>query len=189
MENRRIARSALSIGAVTFTSRVFGLIREWLRGYLLGTTGSSDAFSIAFLFPNLMRRLVGEGALVAAFVPVFSDYLEKGSEDELRYFVHSFFTLLLFFLLACVIGAVALAPLLRYFLPKFAAVPGKMEHSAGDGCEREEPRGRATSARFGALTAVLPLWRATSCASAARPTPAFAAGRSPIPFRLRRPRR
>jgi len=127
MENRRIARSAFSIGAVTFTSRLFGLIREWLRGYLLGTTGSSDAFSIAFLFPNLMRRLVGEGALVVAFIPVFSDYLEKGSRDELEKFIHNFFTLLLCFLVVSVLAVTALAPLLRFFLPRFAAVPGKIE--------------------------------------------------------------
>jgi putative peptidoglycan lipid II flippase len=127
MENRRIARSALGIGAVTFASRLFGLLREWLRGYLLGTTGSSDAFSIAFLFPNLMRRLVGEGALVAAFVPVFSDYVEKGNQDELCEFVHNFFTLLLCFLVACVASVIVLAPLLRFFLPRFAEVPGKME--------------------------------------------------------------
>ncbi|MBN2325138.1 MAG: murein biosynthesis integral membrane protein MurJ [Spirochaetes bacterium] len=127
MENRRIARSAVSIGAVTFASRLFGLLREWLRGYLLGTTGSSDAFSMAFLFPNLMRRLVGEGALLVAYVPVFSDYLEKGKRDELCEFVHSFFTLLFCFLLACVAAVVVFAPLLRFFLPRFAEVPGKIE--------------------------------------------------------------
>lgn len=126
MENRRIARSAFSISAVTFTSRIFGLVREWLRGYLLGTTGSSDAFSLAFLFPNLMRRLVGEGALVVAFVPVFSDYLENDNRRDMEEFVHSFFTLLLFFLVVCVLVVVAAAPVLRFFLPKYAAVPGKL---------------------------------------------------------------
>jgi putative peptidoglycan lipid II flippase len=127
MENRGIARSAFSISAVTFTSRVFGLVREWLRGYLLGTTGSSDAFSLAFMFPNLMRRLVGEGALVAAFVPVLSDYLESNSKKEMEEFVHSFFTLLLLFLVLCVGVVVAAAPVLRFFLPKYTNVPGKLE--------------------------------------------------------------
>jgi putative peptidoglycan lipid II flippase len=127
MENRRIARSALGIGVVTFTSRLFGLMREWLRGYLLGTTGSSDAFSIAFLFPNLMRRLVGEGALVAAFIPVFSDYRQEARRKELLEFVHSFFTLLLMFLLFIVLVMIVAAPILRFILPKYAAVPGKIE--------------------------------------------------------------
>jgi putative peptidoglycan lipid II flippase len=127
MENRRIARSAFGIGVVTFTSRLFGLLREWLRGYLLGTTGSSDAFSIAFLLPNLLRRLVGEGALVAAFIPVFSDYRQEARRKELLEFVHSFFTLLLMFLLFIVLVMIVAAPILRFFLPKYAAVPGKIE--------------------------------------------------------------
>ncbi len=78
MDNKRIVKSALSMSLVTFISRVVGLFREWIRGYLVGTSGSSDAFSLAFMFPNLLRRLVGEGAMLASFVPVFSDYVEKG---------------------------------------------------------------------------------------------------------------
>ncbi|RKY03308.1 MAG: murein biosynthesis integral membrane protein MurJ, partial [Spirochaetes bacterium] len=102
MNNRHIAKSAFYMSMVTFTSRLFGLAREWLRGYLLGTTSGSDAFTIAFMFPNLLRRLVGEGALTAAFIPVFSDYLSKGNKDELDEFVKSFFTVLLLFLIVLV---------------------------------------------------------------------------------------
>jgi putative peptidoglycan lipid II flippase len=127
MDNRRLAKNAFNIGIITLVSRFFGLMREWLRGYLLGTTGSSDAFALAFMFPNLMRRLVGEGALVVAFIPVFSDYLEKGRHDELERFVRSFFTLLLCFLLIIVGIVMAAAPVLRFFLPKYAAIPGKIE--------------------------------------------------------------
>ena len=127
MEERHIVKSAAGMSLMTFISRVFGLMREWLRGYLLGTTGSSDAFALAFLFPNLFRRLVGEGALMAAFVPVISDYRELGSREELEDFTYSFFTLLLFFLLGIVIIALLSAGLLRFFLPQFTKVEGKME--------------------------------------------------------------
>jgi putative peptidoglycan lipid II flippase len=127
MDNRGILRSAVGISLVTIVSRVFGLLREWLRGYLLGTSGSSDAFSIAFMMPNLLRRLVGEGAMTAAFVPVFSDYVEGGSREKLDEFVHSFFTLVSVFLFIMVVIAVAAAPVLRYFLPAFARIPGKIE--------------------------------------------------------------
>lgn len=126
MDNRKIAFSAFSMSVVTFISRVFGLLREWLRGYLLGTTGSSDAFTIAFMFPNLLRRLVGEGAMTAAFVPVFSDYVFKKSRDELEEFVKSFFTLLFTFLLIIVLLALFGAPILRYLLPRFAQDPQKI---------------------------------------------------------------
>jgi len=112
---------------VTFVSRLFGLLREWLRGYLLGTSGSSDAFAISFMLPNLLRRLVGEGALTAAFIPVFSDYLEHEKREDLEDFIHSFFTLLFLFLITVVAVTIIIAPILRFFLPEFTKVPGKVE--------------------------------------------------------------
>ena len=127
MDNRRIAKSAFYMSIVTFTSRIFGLGREWLRGYLLGTTPSSDAFTIAFMFPNLLRRLVGEGALTAAFIPVFSDYLNRDDPDEMQRFVSSFFTVLLIFLIGLVAVVLVAAPLIRYILPRFTEIPGKIE--------------------------------------------------------------
>jgi len=127
MENRRIVRSALSISSVTFVSRVFGLVREWLRGYLLGTSGSSDAFALAFMFPNLMRRLVGEGALMAAFIPVISEYIENRDKRELDDFLYSFFSILLIILIVITAAVLLAAPLLRFFLPQFTKVEGKIE--------------------------------------------------------------
>ena len=123
MDNRRIVKSAFGMGIVTFVSRVFGLVREWLRGYLLGTSGSSDAFALAFMFPNLLRRLVGEGAMTAAFVPVLSDYKEKNNKDDLDDFVNSFFSMLFFFLIFIVVLMVALAPVLKYLLPQRLRAP------------------------------------------------------------------
>jgi putative peptidoglycan lipid II flippase len=126
MERDQIVQTAFGMSIVTFVSRIFGLMREWLRGYLLGTSGSSDAFALAFLFPNLLRRLVGEGALMAAFVPVISDYLEQQNREKLEDFVYSFFTLLFLILVCLVALAVTLAPLLRFFLPEFVNVEGKI---------------------------------------------------------------
>ncbi|MFW6138857.1 MAG: murein biosynthesis integral membrane protein MurJ [Spirochaetota bacterium] len=127
MDNTRIAKSAFSMSLVTFISRIFGLVREWLRGYLLGTSWASDAFSIAFMFPNLLRRLVGEGALTAAFIPVFSDYLHKKNKKERDHFISSFFTVDFLFLVSIVVITIIFAPLLKFFLPEFTEVPGKIE--------------------------------------------------------------
>lgn len=127
MDNRGIVKSAFGMGIVTFISRIFGLAREWLRGYLLGTSGSSDAFALAFMFPNLLRRLVGEGAMTAAFVPVFSDYLKKENREDLDNFVSSFFTMVFFFIVLIVVLTVIFAPVLKYFLPGFARIPEKIE--------------------------------------------------------------
>jgi putative peptidoglycan lipid II flippase len=127
MEKDQIVQSAFGMSVVTFLSRILGLMREWLRGYLLGTSGSSDAFALAFLFPNLLRRLVGEGALMAAFVPVISDYLEQQNREKLEDFVYSFFTLLFLILICIVVVALTFAPLLRFFLPEFTKIEGKIE--------------------------------------------------------------
>jgi putative peptidoglycan lipid II flippase len=127
MEKDQIVQSAFGMSVVTFVSRILGLMREWLRGYLLGTSGSSDAFALAFLFPNLLRRLVGEGALMAAFVPVISDYLEQQNREKLEDFVYSFFTLLFLILICIVVVALTFAPLLRFFLPEFTKIEGKIE--------------------------------------------------------------
>ncbi len=127
MDSRRILKSALSMSVVTFISRIFGLAREWLRGYLLGTSGSSDAFALSFMLPNLLRRLVGEGAMTAAFVPVFSDYLEKETKDRMDEFIQSFFTMIFIFLLFVVAITMIFAPVLRFLLPEFAKIPEKIE--------------------------------------------------------------
>jgi len=63
---------------------VLGLIRDAACGYFLGVGGVSSAFWVAFQIPNLFRRLFGEGALSAAFIPVFSDYHHAGDREGAR---------------------------------------------------------------------------------------------------------
>jgi len=67
----RIFRSAGLVSLGTLTSRLLGLVREILMAGVFGTTQVGSAFFIAFTLPNLLRRLFGEGALSAAFVPAY----------------------------------------------------------------------------------------------------------------------
>ncbi len=90
----RLLRAAMSMATITLLSRVLGLVREQVRAFYLGTGGASDAFGVAFMLPNLLRRLVGEGAMSAAFVPVFNDMLEKEGEERTWLFANRFLTLL-----------------------------------------------------------------------------------------------
>ena len=64
-------KSSGGIGAATLTSRVLGLVREQVYAAFMGTSGIYGAFVYAYMVPNLFRRLLGEGALTAAFIPVF----------------------------------------------------------------------------------------------------------------------
>ena len=66
--------------AATGLSRVLGLLRETVAGYYFGSRGPINAFSVAFQIPNLVRALVADAALSSAFVPVFSELLEKGEK-------------------------------------------------------------------------------------------------------------
>jgi putative peptidoglycan lipid II flippase len=67
----KMLKSSGGIGAATMTSRVLGLVRDQSFAAFMGTHGVAAAFSYAFMVPNLFRRLLGEGALTAAFIPIF----------------------------------------------------------------------------------------------------------------------
>jgi putative peptidoglycan lipid II flippase len=67
----KMLKSSGGIGAATMTSRILGLARDQSFAAFMGTHGVAAAFSYAFMVPNLFRRLLGEGALTAAFIPIF----------------------------------------------------------------------------------------------------------------------
>ncbi len=78
----QITRSAGVVGSATMLSRVLGLVRDVLTASFFGTDLALSAFVVAFTIPNLLRKLLGEGALTGAFVPVFTEYLEKKGLKE-----------------------------------------------------------------------------------------------------------
>lgn len=94
-ERRRLARSGIVFSAATALSRVLGLVRESVARAYFGTTGPINAFEIAFLVPNTVRSLVADAALSSAFVPVFSDLLEKGERKRAWRVASSLFWLML----------------------------------------------------------------------------------------------
>ncbi|MYB34073.1 MAG: murein biosynthesis integral membrane protein MurJ, partial [Gammaproteobacteria bacterium] len=108
----RIIKSISTVGLMTLLSRITGLIRDIIFANILGDKAAADVFFVAFRIPNFFRRIFGEGALSAAFVPVFTDYrMHRGQKD-----VSSFLQLMLgrfglLLLVVSVIG-VACAPLL-----------------------------------------------------------------------------
>lgn len=69
-----------SIGGLTMVSRVLGFVREMIVARVLGASAAADVFTLAFLIPNLFRRLFGEGAFSAGFVPLFSQRLKDDGD-------------------------------------------------------------------------------------------------------------
>ncbi|MBI5687783.1 MAG: murein biosynthesis integral membrane protein MurJ [Verrucomicrobia bacterium] len=74
-------RSTGAVGVATMTSRVLGLAREMIFASFMGQGLEASAFFYAFTIPNLFRRLLGEGALSAAFVPLFAERLHKEGKE------------------------------------------------------------------------------------------------------------
>jgi len=106
---RGLLRSAALVGFVTLLSRISGLARETVHAHFLGTALSADAFRIALIIPNVLRRLVGEGAISSAFVPVFTRSLLQGNAQEVRTFAEKFLTLWSVVLVAATLIGMALA--------------------------------------------------------------------------------
>ncbi|MCL2104571.1 MAG: murein biosynthesis integral membrane protein MurJ [Kiritimatiellaeota bacterium] len=116
-----VLRSVSVVSAMTAVSRFGGLVREMAMAYFFGTSPLKSAFDIAFLVPNLFRRLFGEGALSSAFVPVFSETLEKEGRGQARLFAMRVITLLTLVLGVITLGGILLSyPLARVLPPDSA---------------------------------------------------------------------
>src|ERR1017187_3514545 len=79
----QMLKSSGAMAAATLVSRLLGMVREMVYYSFMGTGWVNDAFQYAFTIPNLFRRLLGEGALTAAFVPVFKEKEKIHGEDEM----------------------------------------------------------------------------------------------------------
>ncbi|HYP48411.1 MAG TPA: murein biosynthesis integral membrane protein MurJ, partial [Thermoleophilaceae bacterium] len=126
--NRRLARNTAFFSFATGLSRVLGLVREVVAASLFGVSGAMSAFTIAFQVPNLVRALFADSALQGAFVPVFTELLEKGERREAFRVAST-----LFFLIGLVLAALtalfilAAEPLMSVFAPGFDDDPALRE--------------------------------------------------------------
>jgi len=121
-------KSVVTVGGFTMISRVLGFVRDVLIAALLGTGPIAESFVIAFRIPNLFRRLFGEGAFNAAFVPLFAKRLEADGPDVARSFANEALAGLLFVLLIFSGLAIAFMPVLAYIqAPGFADDTAKFD--------------------------------------------------------------
>jgi putative peptidoglycan lipid II flippase len=107
---RRLARSTAIFSLATGASRVMGLTREIVASYYFGVSGKINAFTIAFQVPNLFRALVADFALSAAFIPVFTEMLERGDRKRAWRVASSLFWLVLLVLTGLTALFIVLAP-------------------------------------------------------------------------------
>jgi len=107
---RRIALNTVIFSIATGLSRIAGLIREVVASSYFGTSGPFSAFTIAFQVPNLLRALVADSALSAAFVPVFTELLEQRKRREAFQLAGALFGLILVALGAITLLFIVIAP-------------------------------------------------------------------------------
>ena len=123
-----LARSAGIAGLATLTSRVLGLVRDQALAYRFGAGDRMDAFFVALRIPNLLRELFAEGAMNAAFVPVFTRRLTReGREAAWRLGSQLINALVVVTGVIAAAGMVFAEPLTRLFAAGYQNVPGKLE--------------------------------------------------------------
>lgn len=123
---KSLLRSSLLTGSMTMTSRVLGLVRDIVLASVLGAGGAMDAFAIAQKIPNFFRRLFAEGAFSQAFIPVLSEYREKGTHAAVKELVDKVAGCLgLILLLVTVIGVVGAVGFAYIFGYGYADEPEK----------------------------------------------------------------
>jgi putative peptidoglycan lipid II flippase len=144
---------AASVGAGILLSRLAGLVREQTVAFFFGVGPHADALTAALRVPNALQNLLGEGALSAAFIPIYSRLVEEGRRDEAGRFAGAIFGLLLAAAAALALAGVVLArPLVALLAPGFLADAAAVS------------AGRAAVDRFAlSVTAVRVLFPMTGC--------------------------
>src|SRR5256712_6282944 len=107
---RQVVRSLGSIGSATLVSRVVGFVRVIVVALVFGAGPVTDAFFVALRIPNILRRLLAEGALSAAMIPVFSEYFVTQSRPEVLRMLRAVLALALVALGVTALLGIATAP-------------------------------------------------------------------------------
>ena len=124
----QLVRAVGTVGLATLASRVLGFVRDVVVARAFGAGLHTDAFFVAFRIPNLLRRLLAEGALATAFIPVFSDYLTHRPWEEFRRMLRAVTGVMIVVLAATTLLGILVAPwIVRAMAPGFWTIPAKAE--------------------------------------------------------------
>jgi putative peptidoglycan lipid II flippase len=120
-------RAIGSIGGLTMVSRVLGFARDMIGSRVLGASHANDAFNLAFLLPNIFRRLFAEGAFSSGFVPLFSRRLAAGGHGDAQAFSNEILAVFMpALLLVTIVFEIFMPGILLLVVPEYGDVPGKL---------------------------------------------------------------
>ncbi|MGX5174425.1 murein biosynthesis integral membrane protein MurJ [Aliikangiella sp. IMCC44653] len=118
--SKQLLKSGIVVSAMTFLSRILGLVRDIVMANLLGASWVSDVFLVAQKIPNFLRRLFAEGAFSQAFIPVLSEYQTSRELQEVKKLIsETAGTLALILTGVAIVGVVGSPILVSMFGPGF----------------------------------------------------------------------
>ncbi|OHE79256.1 MAG: murein biosynthesis integral membrane protein MurJ [Verrucomicrobia bacterium GWF2_62_7] len=118
--SEKLGRATAVISVMTVISRILGLVRDKGIAYVFGASWVTDAFFVAFRIPNMLRQLLAEGSLSAAFIPVFSEVEQKRSRAEAWLLGSAALNVLaITIVVICVLGIVFANPLVQLLTLQF----------------------------------------------------------------------
>ena len=122
-----LLKSGIIVAFFTMLSRIFGLARELFIAATFGSSAIADCVNVAFKFPNLFRRIFGEGALSIVFIPIFSQKLLESKESGRKFSGEVLTLLFLVLILLALIMQAAMPYLMAIIAPGFYEVSEKYE--------------------------------------------------------------
>ena len=125
---KSLVKSALLMSLGTFASRILGLVRDIVVSALFTVT-VTDAWFVAFKIPNLLRRIFGEGAFAASFIPQFVEARVEGEVITKRFHYATFTLLTCILIVICAAGVVFADSIVGLLASGkgFTSIPGKLE--------------------------------------------------------------
>lgn len=124
--NEQVSKAAGTVSGVTLLSRIFGFVRDMFIAMAFGSSSSADAFFVAFRIPNMQRRVLGEGAVSSAFIPVFAETLTQKGKQAAQELTANIFNILLILLSAASLAIFLFSPaVITVFAPGFLDDPEK----------------------------------------------------------------
>jgi len=120
MSKRKLAKNIGSMSIAVFFSRISGLIRDIVMTSFFGTTYVADAFQVGYQIPNLLRKLFGEGALSAAFIPIYNEIgINNGKKYQLGFALNVLSLLVSLLVVLCFLGIILAPVIVKILAPGF----------------------------------------------------------------------
>ena len=125
---KTLSKAAGAVSGMTILSRIFGFIRDAFIAMTFGSSTAADAFFVAFRIPNMQRRVLGEGAVSSAFIPVFAEVLAQNGKQAAQELTANIFNILLILLSTASLILFIFSPaVITVFAPGFLDNPEKFK--------------------------------------------------------------